>query len=363
MAEDEDDTIEFCTLGMFIIDDIHFPPPKPSVMDILGGAGTYSALGARLFSPEPMSRKVGWVVDAGSDFPNQIRETIKRWNTSCVIRETPERLTTRGWNEYGEGEKRAFKYLTPKLRLDHHALTSSHLAAKSFHLICSPKRCIDLIKGILASRRALDSTQQRSHHRPLFLWEPVPDLCLPSEIDNCREALTYVDVVSPNHSELGGFFDATMTYPQTEEVDRKSVEKYANRWLDGGVGVEGQGAVVVRSGKSGSFLTTRETSRWFPAYHGPLMLEADGAKVVDPTGGGNAFLGGFAIGLVRGSQGKPSDKLENAMIYGSVAASFAIEQIGMPELGHDESGERWNGVDVSDRVKEYRVALAEYVEQ
>jgi hypothetical protein len=89
-----------------MLDEIHFPSPKPSVYNILGGAGAYSALGARLFSPPPQSKSVGWIVDAGSDFPDEIRKTIESWNTNCSIRETPDRLTTRGWNSYGPSDYR-----------------------------------------------------------------------------------------------------------------------------------------------------------------------------------------------------------------------------------------------------------------
>lgn len=97
----------FKTLTLnFSIDEIEFPPPKPPVKDILGGAGSYSALGARLFCPPPQSKSVGWIVDCGSDFPDELRETIARWDTGVVMRETPHRLTTRGWNGYGEHEHR-----------------------------------------------------------------------------------------------------------------------------------------------------------------------------------------------------------------------------------------------------------------
>ena len=89
-----------------MLDEIEFPPPKPPVKDILGGAGTYSALGARIFSPSPKSKTVGWIVDCGSDFPPELREAIAQWDTGVLIRETPERLTTRGWNGYGENEHR-----------------------------------------------------------------------------------------------------------------------------------------------------------------------------------------------------------------------------------------------------------------
>lgn len=99
-------SIDFCTLGMFIIDEIEFPPPKPPVKDIVGGAGSYSALGARIFSPPPQSRSVGWIVDCGSDFPPELRDSIASWETGVLIRETPDRLTTRGWNGYGENEHR-----------------------------------------------------------------------------------------------------------------------------------------------------------------------------------------------------------------------------------------------------------------
>jgi hypothetical protein len=114
--------IDFCTLGMFIIgsasilyspnnadftsDDIEFPPPTPPVRDVVGGGGSYSALGARIFSPSPTSKSVGWIVDCGSDFPPELRDFIASWDTGVLIRETPHRLTTRGWNGYGEHEHR-----------------------------------------------------------------------------------------------------------------------------------------------------------------------------------------------------------------------------------------------------------------
>ena len=83
---------------------------------------------------------------------------------------------------------------------------------------------------------------------------------------------------------------------------------------------------------------------WLPAYFGEEEVD----KVVDPTGGGNGFLGGLAVALARGKG------LEEAAAWGSVAASFAIEQVGMPVLGKDDMGkETWNGVQVEMRLGEY----------
>ena len=81
--------------------------------------------------------------------------------------------------------------------------------------------------------------------------------------------------------------------------------------------------------------------RWIPAYH------TDATKVIDPTGGGNGFLGGLSVALAKGKT------LEEAAIWGSVSASFTIEQTVMPTLGKDENGqETWNGVHVEDRLRE-----------
>lgn len=69
-------------------------------------------MGARIMSPPPLSKSVGWIVDEGSDFPSQVRQTIESWDTHCLFRRTPDRLTTRGWNGYGENEHRGRKSFT-----------------------------------------------------------------------------------------------------------------------------------------------------------------------------------------------------------------------------------------------------------
>ncbi|CAN9154115.1 unnamed protein product [Alternaria alternata] len=289
------DKIDFCTLGMFIIDEIEFPPPKPTVKDIVGGAGSYSALGARIFSPPPQSES---------------------------------------------------------LRVDHESLIGTDLLwSKSFHLICSPLRCIDLIENIIALRKQGSSSTDVL--RPVFIWEPVPDLCTPAEYENCLKALKYVDVVSPNHGELGGFFGRNTD--GKEFVDFRTIEKLCSQWLDSGVG-DGNGGVVVRCGKDGCLVMRRGLHKWMPAYH------QSAEKVADPTGGGNSFLGGLAVGLLRGGSLCAPDNLEEAAIWGTVSASFAIEQIGMPVLSQSGDGETWNGVGVQDRLSDFKQRLASYVQ-
>ncbi|KAK4230071.1 Ribokinase-like protein [Podospora fimiseda] len=396
----EDQEIDFVTLGMFIIDEIHFPPPKPPALNILGGAGSYSALGARLFSPAPeLSKTVGWIVDQGSDFPDSITSLITSWQTSCLLRPDPSRLTTRGWNGYapGSSEHRSFKYTTPKKRLTADDLSGTPLLyAKSIHLICSPLRCQELVASINSMRKEHDLP------RPIFIWEPVPDLCVPSELLNCTNTLPMIDICSPNHSELAGFMGADGLDPKTGEISTTAVEQACEQLLASMplqsytlvVRAGGKGCYIARNGgrkrKPGKAaqkkkkllirgglqhdtdmfslfaglmrdeydegLVAREeievdpgVERWIPSYYSGVEGKE---KVVDPTGGGNTFLGGLSVALARGKS------IEEACCWGNVAASFAIEQVGMPLLG--EGGEEtWNGEVVEERLKRFlgRVGL------
>jgi sugar/nucleoside kinase (ribokinase family) len=50
------------------------------------------------------------------------------------------------------------------------------------------------------------------------------------------------------------------------------------------------------------------------------------AEVIDPTGAGDAFAAGLALGL---AEGLP---LAKAAVFASAAASFAVEGLGMSRL-------------------------------
>lgn len=209
------------------------------------------------------------------------------------------------------------------------------------------------MENILALRHP--SSNAGSPPRPLFIWEPVPDLCTTDELQNCLKALKYVDVISPNHGELGGFFGKDTNGEAS--VDFRMIEELCNQWLENGIGDDGHGGIVVRCGKDGCLVTRNGLRKWLPAYH------QSAEKVVDPTGGGNGFLGGLAIGLVRSGNAPGLENLEEAAIWGSISASFAIEQVGMPVLAHSPQGETYNGVRVEDRLSEFKLQLARYIQR
>jgi sugar/nucleoside kinase (ribokinase family) len=83
----------------------------------------------------------------------------------------------------------------------------------------------------------------------------------------------------------------------------------------------GPRVVVAKQGKYGAGLITQEGSFWLPAF--PLH------RVVDPTGAGDTFAGGF-VGFLDAHRDEEVtlDLLRRAMAYGSAIASFNVEAFG-----------------------------------
>ncbi|MCJ1288163.1 hypothetical protein MMC26_007518 [Xylographa opegraphella] len=233
-------------------------------------------------------------------------------------------------------------------------LTEEQLLAKCFHLICAPIRCMQLVEGIIKARST--SKTAKDLPLPVFVWEPVPDSCCPEEYDHFLDALEVVDVISPNHHELAALFGQINQLNKSNESDLNLLQVQCERLLAEGFPKQ-RGSVVVRRGEKGCCVYSRFTRTFFPAYYQPNLngsknsLSLTVPKLVDPTGGGNAFLGGFCIGLLDGNDEKRAS-YEQGALWGSVAASFAIEQVGMPKLSIREDGtELWNGEAVADRIK------------
>ncbi|KUM64495.1 hypothetical protein ACN42_g2595 [Penicillium freii] len=376
--------VEFCTLGMFIIDDIDFGGSRPGVKNIIGGAGSFAVVGARLVSGSKYARSVSWIVDVGSDFPAETLDVIKSWNTACVFREDPSRLTTRAWNGYHPDEKRDFKYLTPKLRLEPEMLSDSQVWSKTFHMVCSASRCMSIVHDILQRRDELQKAGKapsaaHASQRPIFVWEPIPDLCTPEEQDKFFAANKVVDVVSPNHMELGMMFE----HPGWTEKSQLG-QQLVQRITDSGIGPDGNGMLVIRAGKDGSYAYSKSGKIWLPAYHQPDVSGA--TPVIDPTGAGNSFLGALAQGMVTEGREpfqvigsvlsnsetwkKACDSWGNyqhypmALICATVAAGFVVEQIGVPQIDVDGNGkELWNQTEFTERVRLYTQRLLRTLEE
>ncbi|KAK2861271.1 hypothetical protein FQN49_004379 [Arthroderma sp. PD_2] len=345
------------------LDEIEYEPPTPSVRDIIGGAGSFAAIGARLAAGKEHSRSVGWIVDTGYDFPDHVRDLIASWKTHCVFREDLSRQTTKGWNGYEANEKRVFKYLTPKIQIVPQTLTEELVLSNTFHMSCSADRCFNIVQGILERRRKFSEEHKLELRRPIFVWEPFPDSCRPEELSRFYEVIRHVDVVSPNEVEMGDYFGNSSWH-----IDNPRDQEIARSIIKSGIGVDGKGVLVVRAGRDGCYAFSQDDHLVLPAYLN--------STVVDPTGAGNSFLGALCQ-VLAGSNRTPIDAAREIMdesddwravcntwddrgniltglICATVAASYIIEQVGVPTLSYSPEGEEyWNGTSYVERVRLY----------
>jgi sugar/nucleoside kinase (ribokinase family) len=97
----------------------------------------------------------------------------------------------------------------------------------------------------------------------------------------------------------------------------------------------GPRALIVKRGEYGAALFTNDSYFAIPAY--PLE------SVFDPTGAGDTFAGGF-MGYLSSQEKLDEAAMRRAMIFGSVMASFNVEEFGtarVQKLTHDEINQRF----------------------
>jgi sugar/nucleoside kinase (ribokinase family) len=103
----------------------------------------------------------------------------------------------------------------------------------------------------------------------------------------------------------------------------------------------GPSVIVAKQGEYGAALVTNDNFFALPAY--PLE------NVIDPTGAGDTFAGGF-VGYIAAHPEEPlSDELlRRAMAHGIALASFNVEEFGTERV------ERLTGEEIHARVEELR---------
>ncbi len=86
----------------------------------------------------------------------------------------------------------------------------------------------------------------------------------------------------------------------------------------------GQFSLIIKRGGYGAILFTQQKQIFaIPAY--PLE------NVVDPTGAGDSFAGGF-LGYIASRDSIDLETIQRAMVYGNIIASFAVEGFSVEKL-------------------------------
>jgi len=145
-------------------------------------------------------------------------------------------------------------------------------------------------------------------------------------IENARDSLIetigVVDCVMLNDSELREL---------TGEPNLVRAARQIREW--------GPRLVVAKQGQYGAAMISQDGFFALPAF--PLET------VVDPTGAGDCFAGGF-IGYLAAHSGAEADQdlFARAMAYGTAMASFNVEEFGVERLTH------LTGDEIAHRVAE-----------
>lgn len=309
----------FTSLGMFIIDENEYPSSwnRPSEYNIIGGAGSYSIVGARIIAGKKYGHLITGVIDRGYDFPQEVQQELDSWGTGILFRTDNSRMTTRGKNTYDENNIRHFDYLSDKKRIEIEDLEQNQwlLKSKCFHLICSIERCYQLVLDI-----------KKYNKEAIFIYEPLPSDCVAANYQKLIDLLPLIDIFTPNLNEGCQLLNIK------EPSDIAGMKSITESYVD-----LGASHCVLRCGAVGCFVASESQSLHLPSYH------QDQTKVLDVTGGGNSFCGGFMIGFYM------TNDICIGGICGNISSGCVIERLGMP-LRDDE---KWNGLSTKERIKTY----------
>lgn len=133
--------------------------------------------------------------------------------------------------------------------------------------------------------------------------DPGERYMVPARRAQIKQILPMVDVFLPSAMEIRSLFGA--------EADLMEAAVTLTKW--------GAHWVVVKNGAAGVLLVNgrNQSITHFPAYH-----TINDPRIIDVTGAGDSFCGGFMVGLAQ--TGDPAQ----AVAYGLVSASLVIEGYG-----------------------------------
>ena len=274
-------------MGSVALDSIESPSGKRE--NILGGSATYLSLAASYFSP------VNLVSVVGSDFPDSHLEFLRERNIDLKGLIIKEDSKTFRWQGYYEG-----------------ALNEAHTIKTEVNVLADfkpeiPQEYQDPDYLFLANINPdIQSEVLRQLKKAKFTVCDTMNYWITQKPESIKKVLTKVDAFMLNETELRQF------------SGEFNLLKAAKKVMGFGPGV-----VVVKRGDSGATMFMGNSIFPLPAY--PLET------IIDPTGAGDSFGGGF-IGYICRQDSTEERILRKAMVYGSAIASFDVGGFGTERL-------------------------------
>ncbi len=143
--------------------------------------------------------------------------------------------------------------------------------------------------------------------KPKFVGADTMNFWISSKKETLLKVLTKIDALLINEGEAKMLTGKTNAVAASDELIKM-----------------GPKAVVVKRGEYGFVLRTKEGHFILPAF--PI------ANVIDPTGAGDTFAGGFFGTLAKSGKGLDLAALKEACVNGCLLASFTVEAFGIGRL-------------------------------
>jgi len=277
--------------------------PFGEVEEVLGGSGTYFSTAASFFSG------VKLVAVVGEDFPGEHTEFLASRDIDLTGLQSAPGETFRWSGRYGydlneahtlETRLNVFESFRPELPSGYEDADFVFLAN------IDPELQLDVLRQV---------------KNPQLVACDTMNFWIEGKRDALVKTLGHVDILIINEGE---------TRQLAEDANLVRAARKILSW--------GPKTLVVKRGEYGVLMFTEHSIFSAPAY--PLE------SVFDPTGAGDTFAGGF-MGFLASTRNLSEKSIRQAIVFGSVMASFTVEDFSlnrMKTLEYAEIEERFRKI-------------------
>ena len=277
---------DLLVVGSVALDSVKTPFGQGT--EVLGGSATYFSYAASFFT------QVRLVAVVGEDFPVEHLDLLRERQVDLTGLQRAQGRTFRWTGEYGYDLNEA-KTLDTQLNV---------FADFSPHLPEHYRRPNFLFLANIDPRLQLEVVRQVE--RPRLVAMDTMNFWITGKRQALERTMGEVDALIINDGEA------------RQLTQEPNLVKAAEAVL-----ALGPKLVVIKRGEYGALLFAYGNFFFAPAF--PL------ASVLDPTGAGDSFAGGFMGALARAGDIDEAS-LRRAVVYGSVMASFAVEDFSLRRL-------------------------------
>ena len=278
--------------------------PFGEAEDVLGGSATYFATAASFFT------EVDLIAVVGEDFPEHHVEFLRSRGIDLAGLERRQGKTFRWKGEYS-------------YQLNEAQTLETHLnVLETFrpHIPEEYRKPELLFLGNIDPELQLDVLQKVT--RPAIVACDTMNFWIEGKREALWRTLEKVDILVINDGEARALGNDSNLVQVAKQILAR-----------------GPKHLIIKRGEYGVLMFNEKQTFGAPAF--PME------EVKDPTGAGDTFAGGFMGHLA--SSGDYSDQgLRRATIFGSVMASFNVEEFSLDRLRHLDKKE------IEDRYREFR---------